>query len=125
MQTFRMMIVPHTGSWKESNIVRSAEEFNAPALLIYQGIHNGSMPKIGSFLAAESQDIIISAIKLAESGEDLIVRCVETSGVQCIASLYLKFVEQKWKGNFRPYEIKTLRINKRTASIIEVNLLEE
>jgi alpha-mannosidase len=125
MQTFRMMIVPHTGSRKENNIVRTAEEFTAPALLIYQGIHNGSMPKTGSFMATESQDIIISAIKLAESGDELIIRCVETSGVQCEASLDLKFAGHKWKGNFRPYEIKTLRINKGTGSIKEVNLLEE
>jgi alpha-mannosidase len=125
VQTFRMMIVPHTGSWKGTNIVRTAEEFSAPPLLIYQGIHNGPRPKTGSFLATESRDIIIPAIKLAESGDDLVVRCVETSGVQCTAFLDLKFVGQKWKGSFRPYEIKTLRINVKVSTIKEVNLLEE
>jgi alpha-mannosidase len=125
IQTFRMLLVPHRDTWKNINIPRIAEEFIAPPLIIYQGIHGGTMPKSGSFLSAENKNIIVSAVKLAELGDDLIIRCVETSGLQTEASLDLGFAGIKWKGNFRPYEIKTLRMNRATKEIREVNLLEE
>ena len=125
IQTFRMLLVPHKDTWRESNIAKIADEFIAPLIQIYQGIHGGSMPKSGSFLASDSQNVLVSAIKLAEDGEDLIIRCVETSGLSTKATLDLSFANRKWTNNFKPYEIKTLRIDKNAGIIKEVNLLEE
>jgi alpha-mannosidase len=125
IHTFRMQLVPHAGTWQKSNIVRKAEEFLSPTIVIYQGIHGGSMPKAGSFLAVDNENIVISAIKQSEEGEDLIIRCVETSEMNNTATLDLAFLNRKWTGNFRPCEIKSLRVNKKTMDIKEVNLLEE
>jgi alpha-mannosidase len=125
IQTFRMLLVPHKGTWQECNIVRITEEFIAPSVVIYQGIHGGTMPKAGSFLAVDEPNVVVSAIKLSENGEDIIIRCVETFGLKTAATLDLRFADHKWTGNFRPCEIKTLRMNKKTSDIIEVNLLEE
>jgi alpha-mannosidase len=69
--------------------------------------------------------VIISAIKKSENGDDIILRCVETSGTATKATLDLLFASRKWSGNFRPCEIKTLRMNQKTGDIKEVNLLEE
>jgi alpha-mannosidase len=120
-----MLLVPHKDTWKESNITRIAEEFVAPSVLIYQGIHGGKMPKAGSFLAVDAQNVIISAIKKSENGDDIIIRCLETSGLQTSATVDFLFAHRKWTGNFRPCEIKTLRMNQNTSDIKEVNLLEE
>jgi len=125
IQTFRMLLVPHKDSWKKNNIVRITEEFIASSLMIYQGIHDGEMQKSGSFISADPENIIVPAIKLAESGDDLILRCVETTGLACEATLDLTFANRKWKGKFSPYEIKTLRMNRKSGEIREVNLLEE
>jgi len=125
IQTFRMLLIPHKGTWKDCNVVRSAEEFMSPPVLIYQGIHGGNLPKSGSFLAIDAQNIIVSSVKLAENGDDLIFRCVETRGLASETTLDLRFANRKWKGNFRPYEIKTLRMNRKSGEIREVNLLEE
>ena len=125
IQSFRMLLVPHSGSWKENNIARIAEEFMSPPVLIYQGIHDGSMPKADSFLTVDSTNIVVTAIKQAEDGEDLIIRCVEATGEQTDATLYLRFAGRKWTGSFRPFEIKSLRMNRNTGDIQEVNLLEE
>lgn len=125
IQTFRLMLVPHAGTWQEHNLVRIAEEFMAPFVPIYQGIHRGTMPKAGSFLAVDAQNVIVSAVKQAENGEDLIIRCVETNGNAATANLDLAFAKRKWSGSFRPYEIKTLRVNPKTGSVKEVNLLED
>lgn len=125
IQTFRMVLVPHQDTWEKSNIVRLAEELMAPAATIYQGIHGGSLPKSGSFLSTDTPNMIVSAIKQSENGEDLIIRCVETSGIQTKASLDLRLIGHKWEGSLRPFEIKTLRVNKKSGAVKEVNLLEE
>ena len=70
-------------------------------------------------------NIIVSAIKQAEDNNDVIIRCVETSGVPTTASLDLRFAGKKWKGSFRPMEIKTLRMNTDSGRITETNVLEE
>ena len=125
IHTFKMLLVPHRGSWQENQIVRKAEEFLSPPITIYQGIHGGSMPKAGSFISVDNESIIITAIKQAEEGDDLIIRCVETSGAGTSATIDFSFVNRKWTGSFKPCEIKTLRLNCKTRDVKEVNLLEE
>jgi alpha-mannosidase len=125
IHTFRMLLVPHKDTWQKSRIVRRAEEFLSPAIVIYQGIHGGSMPKAGSFLSVDNENIIVSAIKQSEEGDDLILRCVETSGIGTSATLNLAFIDHQWTTSFRPCEIKSLRLNCKTGDIKEVNLLEE
>jgi len=124
IQTFEMMLVPHSGTWEKNNIARITEEFMAPAVATYQGIHGGSLPKSGSFLSIDNPSVIVSAVKQSENGEDTIIRLVETSGLTSAATLDLTFAKQKWTGNFTPCEIKTIRMNKKGV-INEVNLLEE
>jgi alpha-mannosidase len=125
IQTFRMLLVPHTDTWKKCNIARISEEFISPSVVIYQGIHGGAKPKSGSLLAVDAQNVIITAIKQSEKGEDLIFRCVETTGSETRVTIDLRFSGSKWSGNFRSFEIKTLRMNRKTGDIREVNLLEE
>jgi alpha-mannosidase len=125
IQNFRMWLIPHKEGWKESNIPRLAEEFIAPPVSVYQGIHKGTMPKSGSFLVAQPANVVVSSIKKAEAGNDIIIRCVETHGTAVAATLDFPSVRLQWKGNFRPCEIKTLRLNTTSGDIKEVNLLEE
>ncbi len=125
IQTFRMLLIPHQDSWQKNNIARISEEFSAPSIAIYQGIHGGGMPKSGSFLAVDVQNVIVSAVKQSENGKDIIIRCIETAGLQTTATLDLRFANRKWTHDFKPCEIKTFRINQHTKDIKEVNLLEE
>ena len=48
-QTFRMLLVPHSGAWQDAGIVRLAEEFTAPLPIIYQGIHRRKPAALGLF----------------------------------------------------------------------------
>jgi len=125
IQTFRMWLVPHTGTWQAAGIVRLAEEFTAPVPVLYQGIHPGSKPQSGSFLSVDAGNVVVTALKKAEEGDDLILRCYETDGRATTATLDLGFVHQRWTGHFRPLEIKTLRIPLEGGEIREVNLLEK
>ena len=125
IQTFRLKLVPHKGGWKETNIPRIAEEFLMPATVVYQGIHGGKMPKSGSFLAVDVANVIVSSVKLSEEGGDLIIRCVETFGKAVTATVDLRLFNRKWTGNFRGGEIKTLRVDRNSMEVREVNILEE
>lgn len=125
IHTFRMLLLPHQNSWQENGVTQVAEEFVAPPFCIYQGIHGGVLPKSASFLSVDKPNIIVSAIKEAEDNDDVIIRCVETSGIPTTAAIDLRFAGRRWRGSFRSCEIKTLRVNRGTGRITEVNLLEE
>ena len=125
IQTFRMQLVPHTGTWQNTNIPRLAEEFISPSLIIYQGIHRGTLPKSDSYLSVNSGNVIVSAVKQSENGENIILRCIETFGQQVSASVSLPFANKRWTGDFRPYEIKTLKYFRNSGDIKVVGLLEE
>lgn len=125
IQTMKMLLIPHEGNWKENNIPRQAEEFIAPALCMYQGIHPGHLPKSASFLSINSKNINISSIKESEDKKDLIIRCVETLGESTEAVLSIPTTNHHWKGSFRPLEIKSLRYNLKKGKFTEINLLEE
>jgi alpha-mannosidase len=124
-QEFRMLLEPHTGTWQDAGVVRTAEEFTAPVPIIYQGIHPGHRPLTASFLAVDAPNVVVSVVKKAEEGDDLIVRCYETDGRPAATALDLALVKRRWSGKFRPFEIKTLRVPLTGGEIREVNLLEE
>jgi alpha-mannosidase len=59
---------------QKSGVVRAAEEINTEVPVIYQGIHPGTRKQADSFLAVDQPGIVVEAVKLAEDGDDLIVR---------------------------------------------------
>ncbi|NSW95658.1 MAG: alpha-mannosidase, partial [Bacteroidales bacterium] len=96
IHTFRLMLIPHLDSWMESEIPRRTEEFMTPPVLIYQGIHGGIMPGSGDFLSVTPANVIVTAIKKAEDGSnDIIFRCVETSGRKTTGLINMKFADLK------------------------------
>ncbi len=123
-QTFRMWLAPHNGDWRDAGVVRMAEEFTSPVPLLYQGIHPGNQPTAASFLSVDAPNVVVSVLKKAEDGDDLIVRCYETAGRATTATLNLALVNRRWTGTFHPLEIKTLRIPRLGGDIREVNVLE-
>jgi alpha-mannosidase len=126
MQTFRMVLAPHAGTWQDAGVVRMAEELTAPVPVLYQGIHKGTRPPSASFLAIDIPNVVVSDVKQAEDGNDLIIRCYETAGRATKASLDLGLVHRHWSGEFHPLEIKTLRVPMTAAGKIkEVNALEQ
>lgn len=125
LQKFKIGLVPHAGNWQKVELARKAEELIAEVPIIYQGIHPGVLPTSGSFLNVDALDIIVSAVKQAEDGDDIIVRAYETQGVSSHARIDLRFAHTQWTGDFHPFEIKTLRVNVHTGKVSVVNALEE
>jgi alpha-mannosidase len=103
-----------------------AEELIAPVPVLYQGIHKGTRAQAGSFLSVDVPDVVVSDVKQAEDGNDLIIRCYETAGRATKASLELGLVHRRWTGEFHPLEIKTLRVPLAPqGKIHEANALEQ
>jgi alpha-mannosidase len=125
VQTFQMELIPHTDPWQQSGVVRTAEELITETPIVYQGIHPGTRQQSGSFLSVDAPDVVVEAVKQAENGRDIIVRSYETAGHETTATLKLDFAGTKWSGKYHPFEIKTLRVNKDTHQVREVNALEE
>jgi len=126
IQTFRMELVPHAVTWEDATVVHKAEEFTSPVPVLYQGIHGGTRAQSASFLSVDVPDVVVSAVKEAEDGNDLIIRCYETAGHATKATLDLGLVHRRWTGEFHPLEIKTLRVPLAAeGKIREVSALEE
>ena len=125
MQNFGIQLVPHTGTWQNADLAHTAEKLVTEIPIIDQGIHPGSRPASDSFLEVDAKDVVVSAIKEAEDGSDTIVRAYETTGTATRARIDLRFAHTAWSGEFKPFEIKTLRVNAKTGEVSEVNALEE
>ena len=82
----------------------------------------GKTPKPLAVL--EDDVVLVTAIKQAEEGDDLIVRLFEPTGESRSTALSLPALGKKLKVNLSGFEIKTLKVSVRTGRIREVNLLE-
>lgn len=125
VQTFKLALIPHAGSWQQAGVVRAAEELVTELPIIYQGIHPGTRKQADSFLSVDAPNVIIESVKQSEDGSDLIVRSYETAGQPATATIQFATSGSKWTGTFHPFEIKTLRIDRHTGRVRVVNALEE
>lgn len=69
---FEYALVPHAGGWQ--SCFRQAHAFNVPLRALPTGIHRGNLPLTGSFITAEPETVVVSAVKVAEAEDGLIVR---------------------------------------------------
>ncbi|MGK7941910.1 MAG: alpha-mannosidase [Crocosphaera sp.] len=81
---FSYGIYPHQGSWQEAKTVQKARAFNIPLQVIrpnHNINNNGHLPPMFSGLEIESDNLILSAFKPSENGENnYILRCYECTG---------------------------------------------
>ena len=68
----RYALIPHSGGWE--NAYAQAHAFNAPLRAVAAPRSGGPLPLTLSFVQADPADFVLTAIKLPEDGEGLIVR---------------------------------------------------
>ena len=106
--SFRWSFTSHSGNWREGKAYKSGWTNTHPLkCYLAEGKRKGVLPESGhSFLSTNSDNVICSTIKPAESnGEGYILRFFETSGKQTTLKTKLAFGFQ-------------------IASVIETNLIE-
>jgi len=94
-----------------------------PFALSFYPSGEGSKPKP---LAILSDPVVqITAIKKAQTGNDLIIRLFEPTGRKRTTTVTLPTIPKKIKLELDPFEIKTLKINPATGKWVEVSLIEK
>ena len=126
LQQFRYALLPHQGGWEDSDAVRRAAELNSgPIAFYWKAAQGGSFPSEASFLSCEPRNVVVSVLKCAEDGEDLIVRAYETAKRPVHARIDLHCCSRSIEADFGACEIKTFRVPRDAAGEVpETDLLE-
>jgi len=128
VHTVRFAFQPHGARKQNAELIREGMAYNRPLLAVRT---NEEVPS-GPRLTIEGGDsVVCSALRHAEHSDDLIIRFFETGGKKCSASISLaggieaaeevNFLENPTGGkvkvsggkaavNFRPCEVKSLRV---------------
>lgn len=124
VHTFTYVLYPHLGNTAKSGIAQVAEILNRPCAFFTGTV----VPDM--YLSVDSPNIVVEALKPAEDGKGYVLRMFEAYGARVNTALTLKGmtkcqqtdilerVEEELEVaadrvplTFRPYEIKTLRID--------------
>jgi alpha-mannosidase len=84
----RMAILPHAGPMTRAEMIRHGVAFNRPLQVVGASVHPGKLPASSSGLTSLGPaNVVVSGVKRAEAGDDLVIRLYETEGVRCTASV--------------------------------------
>jgi alpha-mannosidase len=124
-QHFRYSLLPHAGDWRMAGTVRTAAELNEHAISLVETSHDGDLPLRQTFVHVEPDDVVVTALKLAETGDDLVVRLFETSGRARTATLRLPVRGRELEVSLAGGELKTLLVpSDPAAPVREADLIE-
>jgi alpha-mannosidase len=127
---FTYALYPHAGNHVEGGVIRAGYELNVPLRVLEEGVGGGEGPISASFLEVDAANVIVEAVKKAEDGDDIIVRLYEAEHKAAHARLRFGFpiravaevnlmeedptpLSVRENGvmlEFRPFEIKTVRV---------------
>jgi len=124
---FRYVLIAHRGDWRKAGIPGVSYEFNNPVISGFEDSHPGVYPGKFSALRIEPSNFICTVFKKHEEGTCMILRLHETNGRGGVAHIHLPWFKVSFKRHFRPYEVKTLRmdLDEKPPRIEECNLTEE
>lgn len=77
---FTYSLYPHGGGWKDALTIRRGYELNYKLISLPYGKHEGALPAEHSFVQAQPDNVIVTAVKKAEDDDALIVRFYEWAG---------------------------------------------
>jgi alpha-mannosidase len=127
---FTYSLYPHGGGWKEAFTIRQGYELNYKLIAIPAEKHEGKLEAEHSFLQAQGDNIIVTAMKKAEDEDALVLRFYEWAGKDQEVSLQLPpgaesaaetdlmekpianvaVTDGSVKLHTKPYEIKTVKV---------------
>lgn len=86
LQTFTYALFPHSGDWYEGGVMAAAEDLNRP--LLNRRMRVGESTEWRP-IGISGVDLGIAALKPAEDGGGLVLRCYEPRGARGVASVEL------------------------------------
>ena len=121
---FEYIVYPHSGDWNNSEVVKIGLELKQKLIGITETYHKGSLKQKDCYVELSSKDVILTVLKYGEDGDGIIARFREINGFECSINVKFNFLKKEWNLNFKPYEIKTIKIDLDSKEVIEVNMLE-
>lgn len=116
LQSFTYAISPHPGSWQTSDIIRHTQLLNQPTISLPETFHTGPLPQAASYVEADGDGVILTAVKLAEDGSgDTILHLDQVTRQACECMLHLPYLDRKFTVSMRPGQVIALRIPKDKA----------
>ena len=136
---FTYSLYPHGGTWREADTVRKGYELNYPLMAGQTEKHQGTLGSERSFVQVEPGNVVLTAVKKAEDGNDLIFRYYEWAGKTSDVQLHVPAgatsadetdLMERPIGKLtlkdgvvsvptKPYEIKTIRVEFGAAAVSE------
>ncbi len=124
LQRFEYGVYAHAGSAAESDVKMLADMLNNKPVAVPAGYHKGALPGRKSFITVDKENVSLLSFKQCEdSSGDYIVRLAETAGRRTKTAVVINLIEAGFYADFRPFEIKTFRIDK-NGYPIETDFLE-
>lgn len=113
-QEFTLVLRPHVGDWRESDVVQRARSLNMPPLLVTMHSHAGDLPPSATLAAVEGPavhgtGVELTACKPADDGDGYVVRLVEIHGRGGPA--VFTWQGQRHALHLSPWEVVTLRLH--------------
>ena len=125
-QRFTLSLVPHRGTWADASVHRAASELNQRPTLLMEAAHDGRLPSTARYASLTPENIVLGAMKVAEDGDDLVIRIVETAGRAAHGVVDLPLWQRRFEVDIRPFEIRTFRVSRDPdVDVIETDLLEQ
>ncbi len=129
---FRYALTTHRGTWQNARPRDFGWAAACPLLAVAaKGNKGGVLPKTMTFCTVDAPNVLVLAVKKAESGEGTVVRLIETEGRPAAATLAfpqlkitaasrtnlvekdgheLPFSPQSLKVDLKPFGIATVRV---------------
>ncbi len=77
---FTYALYPHAGGWRQAHTVRRGYELNVPLLAAREQAHEGALPPSHSFVSLSPDPVVLTTLKKAEDGDELVFRFYESQG---------------------------------------------
>jgi alpha-mannosidase len=128
---FTYSLYPHGSGWRQANTIHEGYELNYPPIALQVFQHTGSLGAEHSFLQVDGGNVVVSAVKKADSESATIIRFYEWAGKEGDVQIHLPpgansasetdLMEKPISSipvsadtitvHTKPYEIKTVKVD--------------
>ena len=109
-RVFEYSVYPHSGTWQEAHVWRQAHQHNVPLLAAQTGAHEGVLPSEASLVEVEPAELVVTAIKKAETDNRLIVRFFNTTDYAAEGRVTVRGAKSAGLTDLNETPIETLQI---------------
>jgi alpha-mannosidase len=116
---FEYMIYPHQGDWISAQVHQIAEQLSVPLLPVQAGTNKGTLPAEYSFMEIEQPELVLSAVKLSEDKDALVIRVYNPTLKPVNGKInFYKTIESVQLVTMEEKPLKDLKIEDKSLSLL-------